>query len=295
MPSFLKNRKTVALILVITALALSTPIYIGYNYYENDPRFCTSCHLMNKPYELWRTSAMHEVTCHNCHELSPPAAMNLVYLAVVENPTEIKSHAEVEEAFCLKCHTGGEINIPQITEQVGHQVHTIQANATCLECHSTSLHQFTPPDSICSTCHTEKQKTVGMSSLDCKDCHTYTANGKLSLIPGQVECIKCHSERQTIMVVPAAAHEESNCATCHELHNNSKPQSCTSCHAREELQGLHQLQSHNLEQNQNDCQRCHQSHEKSDVRTTCTSCHYNKVKHNEGIDCNTCHKFTKTA
>ncbi len=295
LPSFLKDRRTVALLLVIAALALSTPLYVGYNYYQNDPKFCTSCHLMNKPYELWRTSAMHEVTCHSCHELSPPEAMNLVYLAVVENPTEIKSHAEVKEEFCVKCHTGGEINIPQISEEIGHKTHFYQNNVSCFKCHSMSLHEFIPPDSICQTCHEEKQKTVGMASIDCKGCHTYTAEGKSSLIPSRIECLSCHSQRDRVMAIPAAAHQDSACSTCHQLHNYSTPVECTSCHAREQLPGLHQITSHNLENNQNDCQRCHQPHQKNDARTTCTSCHYNRIKHNERIECNLCHQFNKKA
>jgi nitrate/TMAO reductase-like tetraheme cytochrome c subunit len=295
-PEFLRNRKTVALILVIAALALSTPLYITYNYYQNDPKFCTSCHLMNQPYELWRASAMHDVTCHNCHELSPPEAMNLVFMTVVENPTNVTTHAEVDPSACVNCHTEGDITIPQITDQIGHEVHYFQGNISCLQCHGTSLHEFTPPDSICQTCHNETQKTLGMASLDCKDCHTYTATGKISLIPQRIECLSCHSERATVMSIPAAAHQDSSCSTCHQVHNSSKPLECTSCHPRSQLAGLHQITGHNLVGDQSDCQKCHVPHQQNtDVRQVCTTCHYDKVDHNPGIECNLCHNFAKTA
>jgi cytochrome c5 len=288
-PAFLKNRKTVLLIIVIFALALSTPIYITYEYYENDPRFCTTCHLMDEPYELWRAGAMHSVVCHNCHELDFPAAMNLVYTYYVFNPQEVSTHAEVHESTCLECHASGETIYPQISDEVGHEEHYYRDGITCLECHGESLHQFTPPDNICGDCHDEQQKTAGMANLDCEDCHTYTSKGKVSLVPERIECIDCHARGETVMAIPNGSHQESSCSNCHELHNSSEPLECTSCHPKETLPGLHQFPTHN------DCQSCHLPHQKSDVRSVCTTCHTNRVDHNAGIECSLCHQFGKRA
>ncbi len=294
LPQFLRNRRTVALLLVIAALALTTPVYIGYEYYESNPKFCTSCHLMNGPYELWRQGAMGEkVSCHTCHELSPPASMNLVYMQLVENPTEIKSHADVKEEVCLKCHAGGDVIYPQIEKQVGHQVHYFQGNQTCLNCHNTNLtlHQFSPPENICQRCHEQKQQTAGMANLDCRSCHSFTEEGKDTLVPTKADCVSCHARIQSVMAIPAAAHQDSQCSTCHQLHNSSKPAQCTSCHDTKTLPGLHQAQTHLSLSDQKDCQRCHVPHQQAEVRAVCTTCHSSKITHNPGVECNICHQF----
>ncbi|MCL5316945.1 MAG: hypothetical protein M1503_01570 [Thaumarchaeota archaeon] len=238
---------------------------------------------------------MHEVTCHNCHELSPPAAMNLVYMQLFENPTEIKSHANVDEKACLKCHTGGDVIYPQIKTQIGHQEHYFQGNQTCLKCHDTNLHRFAPPDGICQRCHKQKQKTVGMANLDCRSCHLFTQKEKESLVPSRTDCTSCHASIQTVMAIPAAAHQDSSCSTCHQLHNSTKPLKCTSCHDTKTLPGLHQAQTHLILSDQKDCQRCHVSHKQSDVRAVCTTCHFVKTMHNPGVECNTCHRFKNSA
>lgn len=267
------------------SLALITPIYIGYEYYENDPTFCTSCHLMQEPYELWRASAMHSVTCHNCHELDMPAAMNLVYTATVINPDEITAHADVPEKHCLECHAGGEIIYPQISDEIGHITHYFSNNVTCLECHGKSLHGFTPPDDICLECHDEVQKTEGMMMLNCKECHTYTAKGKTSLIPNRIECINCHLTGVDVLAIPDDGHEKSGCSNCHKLHTEELPLDCESCHSQDSLNVLHQVTLHD------DCKRCHQPHQSADSRETCTFCHINKKNHNIDSACEECHNF----
>ncbi len=283
---FITARKTLILAIVIVLLGLSLPAYLTYDYYENDPGFCTSCHLMNGPYELWRSSGMHTVTCHACHEMDIPAALNLVYTALVYDPQEIATHAEVQEETCLDCHASGNIIYPQIVNEVGHETHYFhQEEASCFDCHSKSLHRFVSSDDVCQECHDETQKTAGMVKLDCKDCHTYTSKGKMSFVPQRIECLDCHARGETILAIPEGAHQDSVCSTCHELHIDSEPIECVSCHAKDELKGLHQFPIHN------DCLRCHASHEKSDVRTVCTFCHVDKITHNEGVDCNLCHNF----
>ncbi len=279
------------IILVMATLALITPLYITYEYIETDPTFCVSCHLMQKPFELWRSSAMHTVTCHSCHEQSTQDSLNLVYQFYVLNKQNITKHAEVPQEKCEACHKSGDPMWRQISEEVGHKIHQEKGNITCLQCHSKSLHQFTPPSELCSDCHKQTVQIPEMQ-IHCTSCHQYTAKGKETLTPQRLECMSCHATRGNVtMSVPEKAHLDTQCSTCHQPHNQSKPIGCTTCHETKDLPILHRDAIHS----KLTCQSCHIPHRVEDVRTTCTDCHADKTKHNTPNQCNDCHIFKKIA
>jgi len=296
-PKLFKNRKTLVIILFVAVLALALPSYMSYEYIENDPEFCISCHLMQEPFNLWKASAMHSVTCHNCHQQSVMDSMNLLYQTVLFNPQNLTKHAIVPIGACEKCHTNGDISIRQITDEIGHKVHHEKANISCLDCHSKSLHLFTPSSSICTDCHKEKLLTSGMQ-IHCTSCHQYTVKDKESLLPSRVECTSCHvAKEEIVMAIPTQAHVNTECSTCHKPHNQSTPIACVSCHedvlespAREDVLPNNHLDPAHL---QLSCQECHIPHTSEEVRAICTDCHRDKVTHNSPDQCNECHNFKK--
>ena len=45
--------------------------YRAYDYVENDPQFCDSCHLMDTAFRSWEESVHWDVNCHECHWALP--------------------------------------------------------------------------------------------------------------------------------------------------------------------------------------------------------------------------------
>src|SRR3972149_1849071 len=296
-PKLFKNRKTMIIILFFFVLALALPSYLSYEYIENDPTFCISCHLMQEPFDLWKASAMHSVTCHNCHQQSVMDSMNLLYQTVLFNPKNVTKHANVPITNCEKCHVIGDASIRKITDEIGHVVHRENANISCLDCHSKTLHQFTPSSAICADCHEEQLKTPGMQ-IHCTSCHQYKLKDKESLLPARAECVSCHVSKQEVtMAVPVGAHLKTECSNCHKPHNQSMPISCASCHedvlkssVREDVLPNNHSDPAHL---QLSCQECHIPHTSEAVRTICTDCHRDKITHNSPDQCNECHNFKK--
>jgi hypothetical protein len=57
-----------AFIILIVLVVVVVPSVFAYNYIQNDPKFCTTCHLMNTAFSTWNSSAKHSLNCHTCHE-----------------------------------------------------------------------------------------------------------------------------------------------------------------------------------------------------------------------------------
>ncbi len=273
--------------LLIVLLALSLPIYITYEYIENDPRFCTSCHLMREPYERWRVSAMHTQTCHKCHQQSLTESLSLVFETLIYNPQNITKHAQVNPEVCLKCHGSGDPEWIQVLDTAGHKIHFVSAGMNCTQCHGIELHVFKPSKELCTQCHNNTIKTPTMK-FHCLNCHDYTGR-KDKLIPDRSDCIVCHTARNvtTVTFVPHA-HDNSDCTVCHKPHEQAEPIACTTCHEAPQ-KGLHQVPGHN------ECSTCHIPHTVDvDVRAVCTNCHTDKTTHMAPKPCTQCHDFVKS-
>lgn len=277
--------------------------YETYDYVQHDNDFCMSCHLMEQPYEQFGQSAHRGLGCKACHQPTLVARTQMALTQVVENPEEISVHAEVPNERCAECHIQGDPDEWRlIANSVGHKVHLESSDSVlqglqCVECHSTSVHEFSPVDRTCaqSQCHPDNVIQLGgMSDLTihCAACHTFVApvtppagaqGGAVTqaaldaaILPDQEECFSCHVMR-TLVQMPRPDPHGGVCASCHNPHEQSTPaeaiESCANAGCHEDvanITGFHRgLQPGTLER----CGMCHTAHDFAAPGNDCASCH----------------------
>ena len=147
------KRNQILLILVLIIAAV--PALFIYDYTQNNPKFCTTCHLMNSAYDTWNVSAMHHVNCHSCHETDMITSMNHVYDVLFKNPSEVTKPVEITNEMCESCHASNDPQWLQVVNTAGHKVHFFgeENYADCIDCHGLTLHVFEPPEQACLNCH----------------------------------------------------------------------------------------------------------------------------------------------
>jgi nitrate/TMAO reductase-like tetraheme cytochrome c subunit len=282
--------------------------YETYDYVQHDNDFCMSCHLMQQPYELFAQSAHQGLGCKACHQPTLMVRSQMALTQIIENPAELETHAEVPNERCAECHIKGD---PEkwrlVANSAGHRAHLESDDPAleglqCVECHSTSLHEFAPVDRTCSQsgCHDDKTIKLGeMSNLTihCAACHSFLApvGGAQSassvlgnsidaaLLPDQEECLSCHAMRERVQM-PRPDPHRGVCAACHNPHTQSTPaeagQSCTNagCH-NDPLQDspMHRgLQPGVIET----CTACHTAHDFKVDGSRCIDCHQGVLNDN---------------
>jgi len=279
----MNRRNQVLLILVL--LVIAVPSIFIFDYTQNDPRFCTTCHVMNEAYDTWEVSAMHDLNCHDCHEASMAESMQHVYDVLTKNPQEVTKLVEIENEMCETCHTSNDPQWLQVVNTAGHNVHVFgnDDHADCIECHGMELHVFRPPHEPCLECH-EPDRVHASESMfaDCISCHDFLVEEE-DLKPSRDDCIECHADKEELTIsIPEDAHQESTCTSCHNPHGEVTAEECTICHADVEG-GLHDIGLHT------DCTSCHVPHEAVAVRDSCESCHADKIDHYAPVSCTSCH------
>ncbi len=120
----------------------------AYQFVEDDPRFCRTCHTMREAWDQWHSGEHREVTCHSCHEADLIGSLRQVLMYVTQRPDEVETHAKVSAATCLNCHR------PQEETAQADLRHAIGERTDCLLCHGQELHRVQPGWSdFCASCH----------------------------------------------------------------------------------------------------------------------------------------------
>lgn len=272
------------LLIVLALLVIAIPSIFIYDYTQNNPRFCTTCHLMNEAYDTWEVSAMHDLNCHTCHESSMTESLQHVYDVVFKKPQDVTKPVVIENEMCETCHATNDPQWLQVVNTAGHQVHFYgnENHAECIECHGMSLHVFRPPEDACIECH-DPEGIHGSGNLivDCLSCHDFLVNTD-SLEPERTDCLECHDDKALSTIsLPVEGHLNSTCTTCHNPHGDVTDVDCEECHTVDD--GLHAISLHS------DCASCHVPHETLSVRETCESCHADKEDHYAPVSCTSCH------
>ncbi len=272
--------------------------YRAYDYVQHDNDFCMSCHLMQEPFERFARSAHQGLGCKACHRPNLLQRSSMGLTAVVEDPDEISVHAAVPNEVCAECHIQGDpVRWRLIANSVGHRVHLESedpalAGLTCVECHSTGIHEFAASDRTCSQsgCHEDavvRLGAMGNFTIHCAACHTFVAptadqpsllGNELdaAILPDADECLSCHVMR-TLVEMPNPDPHEGGCAACHNPHTQTEPadaaQSCATagCHANPQtVTPFHRgLEPQVAAQ----CLLCHQAHDFVLDGSNCASCH----------------------
>ena len=277
------NRRNQVLLL-LALLIVAIPSILIYDYTQNNPKFCTSCHVMNEAFETWEMSVHGDLNCHACHEASMAESMQHVYDVLTKNPSEVTKPVEIENELCEKCHASADPQWHQVLNTAGHKVHVFgdDEEVVCIECHGMELHVFRPGKEACVECHSPDHLHGSETmTVDCTSCHHFLLDAD-SLDPMRDDCLVCHSNKEDLTLsMPSDAHLESTCTSCHNPHGEVTAEPCSTCHDVDE--GIHSVPFHLL------CTSCHVPHEEADVRETCESCHADKVEHYAPASCTNCH------
>ena len=281
-------------ILIVVIFGGSYGSYRMYDYTQNDPSFCRSCHTMETAWTKWQQSEHSKVGCHSCHHVSPVAGAELILNYLMEKPERNTNHASIQDEACEQCHYSGDPKWVQVEQTAGHKAHAEDQNIACQTCHGLRLHEFTPSTEICVACHADHVqgnakaiKVPQMQELHCTECHEFLREDS-PLRPTRETCLSCHQKvGPSTVVFPDKAPMFWDCRECHKPHDQSNPVvDCLSCHTTAKTEGLHGAKTHS----ESRCKSCHQPHQWTvSSREPCLSCHQDKVTHNEGINCADCH------
>jgi len=276
---------------VVVVAVLSFGIYLAvdfWNYMDNDPDFCNSCHIMEESWDKWASSEHAEVGCHSCHHQSIFASAALLVNFIFGDFERIEEHSAVPDHVCEECHESNDPKWIQVAATAGHEVHAEGQNIACTKCHSVSVHRFEPPGPICSVCHEDKHVEMeGMASMHCTACHEFLVHEE-GLLPHRAGCLECHEAlvNGEGITWPADAPMQYECGECHKPHEQAKPVAdCAACHTTD---GMHTTLSHSA----TPCITCHKPHAwYVTERDTCMTCHPDREDHFTGIFCGECHIF----
>ena len=281
--------------IAVVAAGTSLAGYHQWEYMQHDNRFCTTCHLMQDPFQRFTRSAHARLECHNCHEGRLPEQLHQLWMTAVEHPKTIGRHAYVPNSVCARCHiTGDSTRWKIIAATAGHRVHLESSDPRlkgmqCVACHGVSLHQFGAVDQTClqSGCHAQNtihlRKMSQLSELHCTTCHNFLAEAPgvavdslgQPLTPQAAQCLSCHEMQGQIQGLDIAHDPHRGvCGDCHNPHTQTEPQdvSCTSagCHANWRSVSFHVGVPHPER-----CITCHQPHSWLVDGKNCIRCHAN--------------------
>jgi nitrate/TMAO reductase-like tetraheme cytochrome c subunit len=277
--------------------------YKTYDYVQHDNEFCFSCHLMQDPYELFAESAHRGMGCKACHQPTLIERSMMGATGVLRNPDVISVHAEVPNKLCADCHVNGD---PEkwalVANSAGHRIHFESEDPAldglkCVECHQSSLHQFTASDETCaqSGCHTDSDVQLGAMSdltMHCAACHGFNARAddleaaSAAIAPDQTTCLSCHAMR-VLLELPEDDPHEGACASCHNPHAQETPgeavQSCSTSACHQDPASLTPFHEGLDEAVAVDCLYCHQAHDFHVDGANCVACHQDILDDDPGV------------
>lgn len=277
----------------LVALVVAVAGFRQWHYMQHDNRFCTTCHLMQDPFERFGRSAHARLECHDCHKATIPEQLHQLYATVVNHPTEVTKHAVVPNNICGSCHVSGDSTRWRIiANTAGHRKHLESNNPRlrgiqCTTCHGVSVHVFAPVDRTCGQagCHADKTIKLGkmgsITELHCTTCHNYLADARTvgfdslsrPLTPAARQCVSCHAMQQRLQNLDIGLEPHRGiCGDCHNPHTQTTARqvTCTSasCHSNWRSVSFHIGIPHPER-----CTTCHQAHSWRVDGANCTRCH----------------------
>ena len=259
----------IALIAAIVVVFSSGMIIVS-----EQPGFCNSCHIMNKYYDSWKSSAHSEVNCLDCH-LKPglmghvKGKINGLAQAVdcIVGRVGTKPSAAVLDISCLRsdCHGADELASKQIKfgrskftheKHIGEEVGGISISCGTCHSHFEGDEHFTVNRDVCFTCHFVKGGKSGAKLVQsrCLDCHdppdkvikrglvtvnhkefaSYNANCEESCHKGQVEKTRSVGASVCLSCHDFGMDEHIEAEELHRAHSGGEKVECFACHGKTE-------------------------------------------------------------
>lgn len=303
----LKGKIIIALLFLLIIFAGGIIAFKFYDFTQNNPKFCISCHLMESAFKSWEKSEHSKVNCHDCHHLSIYEQNKLLINLILHRPESVPNrHGKiiVPWKLCIQCHWEKDEKYPtapKINTSRYHAKHVFMEKIECSKCHGYRTHMFTLEERYCTTCHKGVEvHGMGMEKLPCLNCHT---DRMYNLKPGRNKCLYCHSgdsvkkelvaggtidtkhfqpSQETIkkakkINIPKGAPMQFYCYECHKPHKKIKPDwdNClTRCHNDQLQVGRHELHVKDMNMK---CVDCHKPHSwrvtEAQAKKDCVKCH----------------------
>ncbi len=269
----MKSKQGVIILVLLIAVISAVTGFRYYRYINEEPAFCSLCHLTEEGYNSWERSEHHFIKCQECHRISVIEGNKLMLAYVAGNTSIEQEHGrEYPWKSCRSCHDS-EAAQGSVTfrKSYGHARHVFMQDMTCNQCHGAELHTFTVDSTKCRSCHADKLvHGMGTAGLACLNCHDFTES-EHNMTTSE-RCFGCHKEvpREGVM-------GKLECHECHHPHKKLKLESADclgNCHSSEVKVGQHKrhMTVSNLE-----CLDCHRPHEwlvsKKNARGLCDRCH----------------------
>ncbi len=302
----LKGKIIIAVLLLVMTTGGGVVAFKFYDFTQNNPKFCVSCHLMQPAFNAWAVSEHKGLSCHDCHHLTIPEQNKLLVSFVLHRPSSVPNrHGKVIVTWrvCIQCHWERNEKFKDaklINSSRMHAKHVFMEQIECVKCHGYITHKFTAEERFCTKCHEGKVvHGTGMEGLACLNCHTDRTK---DLRPGRNKCLFCHGSekiRQEMIAagtldvthykpdqktidraikinVPDDAPMQFYCYECHKPHKSARPDwgNCLSCHQNILNVGKHKTHVQDMGMK---CKQCHKPHvwrvTPEQAKKDCVSCH----------------------
>ncbi len=263
----------IILILIVSAIILVRG-YRFYEYTKTDPRFCSTCHLMEEGFRQWRRSKHSHIICQKCHELTLLEENKLLLAFAFKGTWHVPQEHGSKKPWeaCLGCHIQEAAQgAKTLRSSYGHARHVFMQEIKCNSCHRNTIHNFSADSQLCQNCHKDKLvHGMGMAGLYCLNCHSF-AEERPKMVSVE-RCYNCHSDipRKGVMA-------RIECFQCHHPHGELKMKSkdCLgTCHGNETRVGKH---GKHMKLTPLECIDCHLPHTwvvgRELAKTLCTKCH----------------------
>lgn len=255
---FSEHRKGIIILLLLVSLIGAAAGHKYYRYTQDDPQFCSTCHMMTETYKSWRTGKHWDVKCQTCHQMTIVEQNRLLVAYVARGATSPQRQVHGRQkpwSVCKQCHVD-DVSQGAISLRLsyGHARHVFMENLGCENCHWSNSHDFHPDGRACSKCHTEKLvHGLGMQGLSCLKCHSYGEESPAMI--SMDRCVECH------MKIPKdGPMARFKCFDCHKPHGKIKleDKDCLGeCHGNEARVGQHGL---HMKETELGCLDCHKAH-----------------------------------
>ena len=123
--------------------------YVAYrinDYFENDPKACSVCHVHDSANNAWAVSEHKSVGCHDCHHASKKDQMVQMYRFVFMGVKSVSPrHGEIIVAWkvCYSCHWERNPKFPnakQVNNSQLHSKHVFMEKIECVKCNGYNIH-----------------------------------------------------------------------------------------------------------------------------------------------------------
>ncbi len=259
----------------IFAILIIFVFLYGYRYYrytQNDPDFCTTCHLVSESHVDWQKSSHSKVICQKCHEIGVLEQNQrlLGYIAKGADPISLNHGRKKPWMQCLGCHKNtASQGAVSPGKAYGHAKHVVMRKIECKQCHVLDRHNLPHNNGSCINCHKDKDvHGISIAEFSCINCHPFTRKHPVMTPPDK--CTKCH-----VKMLQKNPKSKLSCHYCHKPHLTSKPTNsiCIECHKTEATVGQHGLHAKQAIE----CMYCHKPHTWSiglpNKKDLCSECH----------------------